>query len=110
MLDTLLTYPQSITFWLVFTALLFSIGLYGIMTRRNAIGVLMSAEILLNSAALNFVIFNRHVAPVSIDGHLMAMFIVAVAAAEVILAMAIFLTLFKTKGGIDVTHMNLMRN
>ena len=60
--------------WLVLSAILFSIGLYGLLTRRNAVGVLMAVELMLNSAALNFVVFNRYVAKASLDGHIMAIY------------------------------------
>ncbi|HLB59536.1 MAG TPA: NADH-quinone oxidoreductase subunit NuoK [Bdellovibrionota bacterium] len=95
--------------WLILSTLLFSIGIYGILTRKNAIGVLISVELLLNSAALNFLVFNRYITPGVVDGELMAIFIIAVAAAEVVVAMAIFVSMFKKRKSIDVTQMNLMK-
>ena len=71
----------TITHWLTLSALLFSIGLYGIFTRRNAVGILLSIELMLNSAILNIVIFNRFVAPEDVDGQVLSLFIIAVAAA-----------------------------
>ena len=70
----------------------------------------MAVELLLNSSALNFVVFNRLVASASVDGEIMAVFIVAVAAAEVVVAMAIFVALYKNRKTVDVNKMNLMRN
>jgi NADH:ubiquinone oxidoreductase subunit K len=94
--------------WMVLSAILFSIGLYGLLTRRNAVGVLMAVELMLNSAALNFVIFNHYVAPKSLDGHIMAIFVIAVAAAEVVVGMAIFVALFRYRGTVDVNRMDTM--
>jgi len=95
--------------WLVLSTLLFSIGIYGILTRENAIGILISVELLLNSAALNFLVFNRYITPGGVDGEIMAIFIIAVAAAEVVVAMAIFVAMFGERKTIDVTRMNLLK-
>ena len=90
--------------WLILSALLFSIGLFGVLTRRNAIGVLLSIELLINSAILNFLIFNRYIAPDGVDGAIYALFIIAVAAAEAVAALAIFLALFRYRASLDVTE------
>jgi NADH-quinone oxidoreductase subunit K len=95
--------------WLALSAILFSIGLYGLLSRRNAVGVLMAVELMLNSAALNFVVFNRYVVPGQIDGQMMALFVIAVAAAEVVVGMAIFVALFRHRSTVDVTRMDIMK-
>ena len=95
--------------WMMLALLLFSIGMYGMLTRRNAIGILFSIELMLNAAALNFVIFNHYLKPNAVDGALMAIFIIAVAAAEVVVALAIFVSLFKQRKTADVTHMDAMK-
>jgi NADH:ubiquinone oxidoreductase subunit K len=95
--------------WMLLSLLLFSIGIYGMLTRRNAIGILLSVELLLNAAALNFVIFNHYRNPAAVDGAVMAIFIIAVAAAEVVVALAIFVSLFKQRKTADVTHMDAMK-
>ncbi|OFZ20406.1 MAG: NADH-quinone oxidoreductase subunit K [Bdellovibrionales bacterium GWB1_55_8] len=110
MLDTLVGNAPGVFHWLVLSTAMFSIGIYGLLTRRNAVGILMSIELLLNSASLNFIIFNRFVTPVSVDGEVMSIFIIAVAAAEVVVGMAIFVALYKSRKTVDVTQMNLMRN
>jgi NADH-quinone oxidoreductase subunit K len=96
--------------WLILSAILFSIGLYGLLTRRNAVGILMAVELMLNSAALNFVIFNRFVAPGTLDGQIMAIFVIAVAAAEVVVGMAIFVALFRYRSTVDVTRIDGLRH
>ena len=95
--------------WLVLSAILFSVGLYGLLSRRNAVGVLMAEELMLNSAALNFVVLNRYVAPGRVDGQMMALFVIAVAAAEVVVGMAIFVALFRHRSTVDVTRMDIMK-
>jgi NADH:ubiquinone oxidoreductase subunit K len=95
--------------WLVLGAALFSVGLYGLLTRRHAVGVLMAIELMLNAGVLNFVIFNHYVAPGTVDGQIMGVFVIAVAAAEVVLGMAIFVALFRLRGTVDVTRMDIMK-
>lgn len=90
--------------WLQLSAVLFSIAIYGMMTRRNAVGVLMCVEIALNSAALNFVILNRYYAGPGLDGQVMALFVIAVAAAEAVVAIAIFILLYRQSRTVDVNE------
>ncbi len=96
--------------WLMLTSVLFSIGLYGLLTRRNAVGVLMAVELMLNAAALDFVIFNQFCSVSKIDGHVMAVFVIATAAAEVVVGMAIFVALYRYRGTVDVNRMDTMRD
>ncbi|MCS7470128.1 NADH-quinone oxidoreductase subunit NuoK [Stieleria sp. ICT_E10.1] len=96
----------TITHWLTLSALLFSIGLYGIFTRRNAVGVLLSIEMTLNSAILNILIFNRFVASDDVDGQVLVLFIVAAAAAEAVVALAIFVSFYRHRHTLDVTQAN----
>ncbi len=96
--------------WLALTSVIFSIGLYGLLTRRNAVGILMAVELMLNSAAMNFVIFNRFCLPARMDGSVMAIFVIAVAAAEVVVGMAIFVALYRYRGTVDVNQMNTMQD
>lgn len=95
--------------WLTLSAVLYAIGLYGLLTRRNAIAILMAVEIMLNAAALNFVVFNRYVSPEQIDGHIMALFVIVMAAAEVVVGMAIVVALYRLRGTVDVNQMNSMK-
>ncbi len=102
-IDTIFTFTPGIFHWLVLSSLLFSIGVYGVLTRRNAIGILIALEIALNSGALNFVIFNSYIAPASVDGQIMSIFVIAIAAAEIVVAMAILVALYKFRRSTDVT-------
>ena len=71
---------------------------------------MMAVELMLNSAAMNFVIFNRFCMPGRIDGSIMAIFVIAVAATEVVVGMAIFVALYRYRGTVDVKRMNTMRD
>ena len=90
----------SLQQFLILGGLLFLIGIYGVLTRRNLIAILMSVEIMLNAAMLNFVAVSAYTDTVNINGHLFALFIVAIAAAEVAVGLAIFINVFRSKGGV----------
>lgn len=95
--------------WLTLSAVLFGFGVYGVLSRRSALGVLIAVELMLNSAALNFAIFNRFRMTQVPEGNLMVIFIIAVAAAEAVVAMAIFVSIYRTKKSIDVTQYNSLK-
>lgn len=81
---------------------LFLLGLYTCLTRVNAIAILMGIEIILNASALNFVAFSQRNG-VTIDGHMMALFIIVLAAAEAVVALAILLAIYRRFKGIDTS-------
>ena len=110
LLASIAAHAPGLREWLLLTSVIFSIGLYGLLTRRNAVGILLAVELMLNSAALNFVIFNRFCLPSRVDGSVMAIFIIAVAAAEVVVGMAIFVALYRYRGTVDVNRMDTMKN
>ena len=97
-------------FWIATANLLFAVGLYGLLTRRNAVGMLMSVELLLNAGAMLFVTANRYIAPARVDGQVMALFIIVVAAAEVVVAMALLVAVYQQRRTVDAEAMNLMRH
>ncbi|MEW5974733.1 MAG: NADH-quinone oxidoreductase subunit NuoK [Acidobacteriota bacterium] len=80
--------------YLLVSAALFSLGIFGVLTRRNAINVLMGIELILNSANINLVAFSRFSSH-SLDGQMFAIFVIVVAAAEVAVALAIVLTMYR---------------
>ncbi|OHB58337.1 MAG: NADH-quinone oxidoreductase subunit K [Planctomycetes bacterium GWF2_50_10] len=110
MIEFLASHTPGPHHWLVLSMILFSIGLYGVLSRSNAVGVLMSVEIMLNSAAMNFVIFNKYISPAAVDGQIMAIFAIAVAAAEAVVGMAIFVAIYRRRWSIDVSTMDLMKD
>ena len=81
---------------------LFFIGMFGFFTRRNLITMLMSIELILNSVNLNFIAFNKYVWPGKMDGMFFAIFIIAIAAAEAAVAIAIIINLYRNYLSIDV--------
>lgn len=87
--------------FLVVSALLFSLGLFAVITRKNAIAVLMGIELILNAANLNFVAFSRFVTG-DLNGHLFSLFVIVLAAAEAAVALAIVLTIYRMFHNVDV--------
>lgn len=88
--------------FLVVSTALFFIGVYGFFTRRNMITMLMSIELILNSVNINFVVFNKYLYPDKTDGLFFSLFIIAIAAAEAAMAIAIIIHLYRSYNSIDV--------
>ncbi len=99
--------PGLVHFLLV-GALLFVLGFICVVTRRNAVGILMGVELILNSANVNFVAFNHYVAG-GIAGQIFAVFVIVLAAAEAAVGLAIVLAIYQTFRTIDVLQADLMR-
>ena len=95
--------------YMVIASALFCIGLYNVMTRKNAVAILMGIELILNSANINFVAFNRFISSVNLDGHLMAMFVIVLAAAEAAVALAIIINLFRNLGTVNVNEASSLK-
>ncbi len=95
--------------FLIVGALLFCLGLIGVMSRKNAIGILLGVELILNAAGLNFVTFSRY-RTASIDGQVANLFVILIAAAEAAVALAIILRFYRLKQTIDADEANLLRN
>ena len=96
------TFVNSLNTYLIISALLFSLGLLGILQRRNLIGMLISVELLLNSANLNFMAFNRFLAPDPAVGQIIALFVMGLAAAEAAIGLSIILALFRQMHSINI--------
>ncbi|NLH16151.1 MAG: NADH-quinone oxidoreductase subunit NuoK [Phycisphaerae bacterium] len=109
MIQYLAEHGPGLIHWLILSNVLFAIGIYGLLSRRNAIGILMSVELMLNSAAMNAVVFNRFLTPRAVDGEILALFVIAVAAAEAVVALAIFVALFRNRSSIDVNRMDSLK-
>jgi NADH-quinone oxidoreductase subunit K len=98
----------SLPHFLVVGALLFAFGVVTVSTRRNAVGVLMGVELLLNAANVNFVAFNHYVLG-GVSGQIFGLFVIVLAAAEAAVGLAIVLAIFQTFKTIDVREADLMR-
>jgi NADH:ubiquinone oxidoreductase subunit K len=96
-------------YYLSLAALLFTIGLFGVITRRNVIGILMSLELMFNAANINFVTFNRYITTDGLAGQIFALFIIVVAAAEATIGLAIVLLIYRNWRGIDSDNVNIMK-
>ncbi len=92
---------------LFFSALLFSAGVYGVLARRNAVMVLMAIELMLNAVNVNLVGFASYLK--DITGQIFALFVIAVAAAEVGIGLAIVILLFRNRASINVDEVNLLK-
>jgi NADH-quinone oxidoreductase subunit K len=98
----------GLSHFLILGALLFSLGLLTVATRRNAVGILMGVELILNGANVNFVAFNHYVTG-GVSGQVFALFVIVLAAAEAAVGLAIVLAIFQTFRTIDVRVADTMR-
>jgi NADH-quinone oxidoreductase subunit K len=97
----------TLTHYLVLAAILFTIGAVGVLVRRNAIVVFMCVELMLNSVNLTLVTFARSTG--TIDGQIMAFFVMVVAAAEVVVGLAIIMSIYRTRRSASVDDANLLK-
>ena len=95
--------------FLILAAVLFCIGLYGALTRRNAIVILISIELMLNAVNILMVAFSRYIAPLALTGQVFAIFIMVVAAAEVAVGLAIIISIYRNRETLDVNKIDLMK-
>lgn len=99
----------SILWYLVPSVIMFACGVYGFITRKNMIAMLVSIELILNSSDLNFVIFNRYLFPGSMEGMVFTLFAIAIAAAETAIAIAIIINIYRKLGNTDVSEAKQMK-
>jgi len=95
--------------YLILAAVLFSIGLYGALAKRNAIVILMSIELMLNGVNIALVAFSRYIVPLMLTGQVFTIFVMVVAAAEVAVGLAIIISIYRHRETIDATKINLMK-
>jgi NADH:ubiquinone oxidoreductase subunit K len=95
--------------FLVLSAILFSIGMYGVLARRSALLILMSVELMLQAVSINFIAFAVYLSPEAFTGLIFAVFVIVIAAAEVGLALAIVLRLYRNKQTSNVDEVDTMR-
>ena len=95
--------------YLVVSSLMFFIGIYGFLVRKNLITMLMSIELVLNSVNINFVVFNRYLYPDKLEGHFFSLFVIAIAAAEAAVAIAIIINIYRKFNSIDVEKASDMK-
>ncbi|MDE7441452.1 MAG: NADH-quinone oxidoreductase subunit NuoK [Muribaculaceae bacterium] len=96
--------------YLVPSVIMFTAGVFGFVTRKNMIAMLISLELILNSADLNFVIFNRFLFPGEMEGMIFTLFAIAIAAAETAVAIAIIINIYRAVGNTDINSAKEMRH
>ena len=95
--------------YLILSAVLFCIGLYGVLAKRNAVIVLMCVELMLNAVNITLVAFSRYVVPALLTGQVFAIFVIVVAAAEVAVGLAIIFAIYRGLEDIDVSKIDLLK-
>ncbi len=95
--------------FLIIGAIVFALGIFTILYKKNAVGILMGVELLLNSVNLNFIAFSKYI-DVHLNGQMVALFIIILAASEAAVALAIILNLYRLNNSVDVSQVNEMKN
>ncbi len=98
-----------LSWYLILAALLFCIGVYGVLARRNAIAILMSIELMLNAVNINLVAFARYTTPVMLTGQVFAIFVMMIAAAEAAVGLALVLSVYRNMRHIRVDDVRLLK-
>jgi NADH:ubiquinone oxidoreductase subunit K len=99
----------GLTHYLVVSALLFALGLFAVVTRRNTVAILMGVELMLNAANINLVAFNKYVAPGAMQGQIFALIVITLAACEAAVGLALVLAAYRTLETIYVDEINVMK-
>ena len=98
-----------ISWYLVFSAALFTIGLFGVLARKNAIAILIGVELMLNAANVNLVAFWRYVTPDAIGGKVFAVIVFAVAAAEVAVGLALIISIYRRRNTVVAEEIDMLK-
>lgn len=99
----------TLAHYMAVAAALFLIGVFGALTRRNIIGILMSIELMFNAANINLAAFDRYLHPTGVTGQALALFIIAVAAAEVVVGLALLLAIYRNTDTVYAEDFNLLK-
>ena len=95
--------------FLILSSVLFAIGLYGALSKRSAVIILMSIEIMLGAVSIAMVAFSRYIVPAMLTGQVFTIFIIVVAAAEATVGLAIIIAIYRRRETIDITKIDLMK-
>ncbi|MFA7467318.1 MAG: NADH-quinone oxidoreductase subunit NuoK [Desulfotomaculaceae bacterium] len=99
----------SLTHYVVLSALLFSIGLFGVLTKRNAVAVLICIELMLNAVNINLVAFSKYITPLDFTGQIFSIFVITVAAAEVGVGLAIIIAIYRNRLTVDLDNFDWLK-
>lgn len=100
----------SAIYYIIPSLVMFCCGIYGFITRRNMIAMLISLELMLNAVDINFVVFNRYLFPGQLEGMFFTLFAIAIAAAETAIAIAIIINLYRSSRNIDADEINKLND
>lgn len=95
--------------YLLLSTIIFGIGIYGIISRKNAVAVLMSVELMLNAVNINFIAISKYVVTGQVIGQLFAIFVIVVAAAEVAVGLALIISIFRQRKSVNLNDFNLLK-
>lgn len=98
-----------IEYYLIVSAFMMFVGIYGFLTRRNTLAILISVELMLNASDINFAVFNRILYPTGQEGYFFALFSIAISAAETAIAIAILINIYRNLRSIQVKNLNSMK-
>ena len=98
----------SLHYFLMLSAILFGIGIYGVLSRRNILGILMSIELMFNAANINLIAFNHFLYPNQVWGHGFVIFVMTLAAAEAVVGMSLVLAIYKNLKSVYAEKMNIL--
>ena len=98
-----------LSLYLIVAAALFCIGLYGALARRNAIGILMGIELMLNAVNINLVAFWRYITPGALTGQVFAIFVITVAAAEAAVGLALIIAIYRSRDTVIVEEIDMLK-
>ncbi len=99
----------TLTHYLLLSALVFALGVYAVLTRRNGVAILMGIELMLNAANINLVAFNKYVAPGAMQGQIFALVVITLAACEAAVGLALVLAAYRSLETIHLDEINLMK-
>jgi len=102
--------PIPLSWWLTVSAALFALGIYGALSRKNAIGILMGIELVLNAVNINLVAFWRYVTPADIAGQIFAIIVITIAAAEAAVGLAIVIAVYRRRHSAVVDELDILKN
>jgi len=96
--------------YLIISTVMFFVGIFGFITRKNLLAVLISIELILNSVEINFSVFNRYLYPEQMEGMFFSLFGIAISAAETAIAIAIIINIYRNTHNIDVRHIDKLKD
>ncbi len=105
----ILNLELKLVYFLIVSAILFSIGIYGVLTRRHLVHILLSIELILNAVLVNLIAFSAFLTPEKMTGQVFAIFVIVVAASEVGVGLAIIFSVYRKRKSVDINDINILK-